>query len=286
MIYCAYSMRWLQAAISVLAGSALCLQTLNEVQQSASCCSRRHKMQLVGEGLNGKPIKTDVGHCHKECSSTSDSLELIDEVACDAEWLCRPSASQLRRVWTRLGVREVSVVESCECVPRPPACTRLPHVLAVFPGTPFQEHIDVGTCHGHCHQGGGCRASRTRTVSVAGPNGAQCHSVIEECSCAPACHRLAHFETVYDYTGNASEPTVLEVDVGRCDGGSAGAGGPAACEGRSFSRCVHRSPGGACVSSLQGPLLRCTPAEHREHYYRDATGATRTIIAVNSCICG
>jgi len=37
-------------------------------------------------------------------------------------------------------------------------------------------------------------------VSVPGPNGVQCHSVIEECLCAGGCYRMGSLETVYDYT--------------------------------------------------------------------------------------
>ena len=64
-----------------------------------------------------------------------------------------------------------------------------------------------------CCAESGCRPVKNKTVSVEGPNGVQCHSVVEECSCTGGCYRMSYLETVYDYTDVSDNDTGSSPDV-------------------------------------------------------------------------
>jgi hypothetical protein len=72
---------------------------------------------------------------------------------CSGESACLPTKSRLQRVSTLLGMQEHLVVEECGCRHRPNRCYRQAHALQLYPGTPYETHLDVGTCSGRCESG-------------------------------------------------------------------------------------------------------------------------------------
>ncbi|XP_042887949.1 uncharacterized protein LOC122263550 [Penaeus japonicus] len=113
----------------------------------------------------------------------------------------------MERVLTMEGSVSVSVTDECACQPRSHSCRRHPRRVTLHKDTPLQTTVDVGDCQGHCAHELGCKPIKTRTVTVEGPNGAECLTVVEQCGCEAACYRALHFQQVYNYT-NADEPTV------------------------------------------------------------------------------
>nr|CAD7201123.1 unnamed protein product [Timema douglasi] len=196
--------------------------------------------------------------------------------SCPEDWMCTPSSSAVHRVSTLRGLQEFTVVEGCECRERPPICTRESSSLLLHPGTPYETRLDVGVCSGHC-QLGGCRPLRNKTVTVPGPNGAECHSVIEQCACAGSCYRTSYMETVYDYV-DTDEPLVKEIDVGRCVG---------SCSGADTRKCVFRDKKtpGKCIAGLYGKQTSCTPSQFKVHRYSDKEKRTKEVISITACKC-
>nr|CAD7257443.1 unnamed protein product [Timema shepardi] len=124
---------------------------------------------------------------------------------------------------------------------------------------------------------GGCRPLRNKTVTVPGPNGAECHSVIEQCACAGSCYRTSYMETVYDYV-DTDEPLVKEIDVGRCVG---------SCSGADTRKCVFRDKKtpGKCIAGLYGKQTSCTPSQFKVHRYSDKEKRTKEVISITACKC-
>jgi hypothetical protein len=73
--------------------------------------------------------------------------------ACARQSACLPSRSRLQRVSTLHGMQEHLVVEECGCWHKPNRCYRQAHTLQLYPGTPYETHLDVGSCSGRCESG-------------------------------------------------------------------------------------------------------------------------------------
>jgi hypothetical protein len=80
---------------------------------------------------------------------------------CPGESSCVASKSRIQRVSTLRGMQELSVVEECDCRHKSKRCYRQPHTLQLYPGTPYETHLDVGTCSGPCDSGEQTQRSRT-----------------------------------------------------------------------------------------------------------------------------
>ncbi|XP_067009735.2 uncharacterized protein [Anabrus simplex] len=280
---------------------------LNQQHQSVSdtsrCCVRHEKYEHIQHGL---PDTVDVGHCRRSCRrsgmnvlSNHSGTEEKPET-CPEDWLCRPASSHLQRVSTFRGIREVAVVDTCECRQKPAVCSREPYHMVVFPDTPYETRLDVGACVGHCHDGG-CKPVQSRSVSVAGPNGAQCYNVIEKCGCMGSCYRARQVELVYDYkvedenddnseddndsadgdeSHHSLSPTPKEVDVGVCVG---------SCSRKSGGHCAdpfwrNNEP---CRMWLyaNSKQQECGPTGFSVHNYTGRGGQRKELIVISSCGC-
>ncbi|CAG2057449.1 unnamed protein product [Timema podura] len=232
-----------------------------------------HISDLQDNELPDNARKFNSGELHA-ANSTMTSVRMHD--SCPEDWMCVPSSSAVQRVSTLRGLQEFTVVEGCECRERPPICTRESSSLLLHPGTPYEMRLDVGVCSGHC-QLGGCRPLRNKTVTVPGPNGAECHSVIEQCACAGSCYRTSYMETVYDYV-DTDEPLVKEIDVGRCVG---------SCSGADTRKCVFRDKKnpGKCMAGLYGKQTSCTPSQFKVNRYSDKEKRTKEVISITACKC-
>ncbi|KAJ9581205.1 hypothetical protein L9F63_023616 [Diploptera punctata] len=255
-----------------------------------ACCSRQEKYVAIGFGVSGEVVQLDVGQCQKSCRSlfTLMDPDITDSdispfKPCAAEAACLPSKSRLQRVSTLHGMQQLAVVEECECRHKPERCYRQPHTLQLYPGTPYETHLDVGICSGRCQSEAGCRPVRNKTVSVPGPNGVHCHSVIEECTCTGGCYRMSSLEIVYDYTDlvlndTETSPAIKEVDVGRCSG---------TCTGGQTRKCLFRDQAdpNKCLAGLYGKQSSCTPSHFKVHRYTSKDRQAKEIIAITDCKC-
>ncbi|GFG39203.1 hypothetical protein Cfor_04162 [Coptotermes formosanus] len=264
------------------------VEEVTETSES-SCCSRQAKFVPIGFGGSGEVVRLDVGHCQKSCTSVPslvepDFVDFRSSVAkpCAGESACLPSRSRVQRVSTLRGMQEVPVVEECGCSYKQERCYRHPHTLQLHPGTPYETHLDVGACSGRCDSEFGCRPVKNRTVSVPGPNGVQCHSVIEECSCTAGCYRMSYLETVYDYADfsddTVASPTVMEIDVGQCTG---------LCSGGQTQKCLYRdrTDSSKCLASLYGKQSSCTPARFEVYRYTTKDRQIKELISIKDCKC-
>jgi len=119
---------------------------------------------------------------------------------------CHPVAYRRERHFGMAGQeQEIEVIDSCECVKLPQECQRFSRPVRFHVDTPYEKILDLGQCIGSCDDISDhpsdltCRPIRNRTVTVDGPNGAQCMRVIDECQCTGSCYRIREFFKVYDY---------------------------------------------------------------------------------------
>lgn len=131
--------------------------------------------------------------------------------------MCLPNSVKRESYYDLSGeVKEVDVIQSCDCVSQPQqGCQRYPSLVKVHVDTPYEREVDVGQCLGSCDDNSAenclsCRPIRNRTISLEGANGAGCLNVIDECECVGACFRIKQFLKVYDYTHVFSEKPSFE----------------------------------------------------------------------------
>nr|XP_045585194.1 uncharacterized protein LOC123747203 [Procambarus clarkii] len=266
-----------------------------------NCCIRQAKMKNIGvSDATGEEILIDVGHCRKHCSRKQqlkrveferlllenpemdprllfllNSGQQRGSPSCPEEEACTASESRVERLATTEGVVSVTVTEACQCQPRPHSCRRQPRPVTLHKGTPLQTTIDLGDCQGHCFHELGCKAIKSRTVSVEGPNGSECVSVVEECGCESSCYRAALYQHLYNYT-TPDEPTIQVIDVGTCIG---------ECDTMPEDHCVFRESSGGCMMSLVKRSSRCSPTGINNINITQADGSKRTLTTVTHCGC-
>ncbi|XP_063588778.1 uncharacterized protein LOC134765920 [Penaeus indicus] len=267
-------------------------------REANKCCRRETKMKSVGLSVaTGEEITVDIGQCKKHCTRNKlkkDEFERLiqenpdidprtlfemhrrrrAEPSCLGDEVCAPSAARMERVLTLEGSVSVSVTDECACQPRSHSCRRRPHRVTLHNDTPLQTTVDIGDCHGHCAHELGCKPIKTRTVTVEGPNGSECLTVVEQCGCEAACYRALHFQQVYNYT-DPDEPTVEMIDVGKCVGD---------CDSAPEETCVWRELNGSCGMALSR-ASRCSASGVREIEVWQRDGSTRTLMAITHCGC-
>ncbi|CAL8113352.1 unnamed protein product [Orchesella dallaii] len=231
---------------------------------------------------------------------------------------CLPSSVKREIYYDLSGeVKDFDVIESCECVSLPQeGCQRISSMVKVNVDSPYERELDIGKCIGSCDDDSehclSCRPVRNRTISVEGPNGAQCLNVIDECQCVGNCFRVRQFLKVFDYTHvfegpltndvngtvirttntnssingiprtmneSATEPLTKVIDIGRCSGSCSDV--PLA------SKCLVWSTtnNGTCLSALTGGRSKCTATKFVSHSYMDKHGKRHTVVSVTGCSC-
>lgn len=120
---------------------------------------------------------------------------------------CLPNSVKRERYYDLSGkLKEIDVIESCECFNyTKQSCQRYPSRVKIHVDTPYEREVDVGQCLGSCDDNSSenclfCLPVRNRSMSLEGPNGAQCLTVVDECKCVGECYRVKQFLQVYDYT--------------------------------------------------------------------------------------
>ncbi|XP_045113457.1 uncharacterized protein LOC123505803 [Portunus trituberculatus] len=265
-----------------------------------TCCTRDQKMKTIGiSDTTGEQIEVDVGRCRRRCGGKRQlkkhdvqrlMLENPDvdprllfllhstprgEPSCPGEEVCSPSAWRVERLATTEGTVSVTVTESCNCHARPHSCSRQPRPVTLHKGTPLQTTLDLGDCQGHCPHELGCRATKSRTVAVEGPNGSECVTVVDECGCEDACYRASLLQHVYNYT-SPDAPQAQVIDVGTCIG---------ECDIVPEDQCVTRVSSGGCLLSLVRRNSRCSPIGLDQVSVTQEDGTTRTLYTVTRCGC-
>ncbi|XP_063865254.1 uncharacterized protein LOC135103127 [Scylla paramamosain] len=265
-----------------------------------TCCTRDQKMKTIGiSDTTGEQIEVDVGRCRRRCGGKRQlkkhdvqrlMLENPDvdprllfllhssprgEPSCPGEEVCSPSAWRVERLATMEGTVSVTVTESCNCHARPHSCRRQPRPVTLHKGTPLQTTLDLGDCQGHCPHELGCRATKSRTVAVEGPNGSECVTVVDECGCEDSCYRASLLQHVYNYT-SADAPQAQVIDVGTCIG---------ECDIVPEDQCVTRESSGGCLMSLVRRNSRCSPTGLNQVQVTQQDGTTLTLYTVTRCGC-
>ncbi|XP_076065111.1 uncharacterized protein LOC143039137 [Oratosquilla oratoria] len=234
----------------------------------------------------GTPSRSETHHATESRHKKEEITSLQNEKCVGEASECRAGALRREDHHTRTGRVTVDVVDSCVCAAVPRTCRRLQQPVTMFPDSPFETVLDVGTCSGRCPQAtdedddddeDGCRAVQNRTVSVEGPNGAVCTRVVESCGCVGHCHRVTVKESVFDHQ-DPSHPQVKDIDVGACEG---------SCQSVEEYRCVYRNETNPeeCLISLRQPPRACLGVSHRTHTLVDAQGNERSIVSVEDCAC-
>ncbi|KAK3875663.1 hypothetical protein Pcinc_019473 [Petrolisthes cinctipes] len=272
-------------------------------RHNATCCVLERKMTKIGTSeATGEDTLVDVGHCRRRCrgrrrhmkkaelerlmreNPTVDPRTLfmlhsgrgrgVD--SCHEEEVCLPSAWRMEHFMTRQGQVSVTVTESCQCQVRAHSCRRQPRSVTLHKDTPLQTTLDLGNCQGHCSEDLECRATKSRSVSVEGPNGAECVSIVEECGCEASCYRATLYHHLYNYTIMGS-PQSQVIDVGTCVG---------ECDNITpEDHCISRESSGGCVMSLVKKSFHCSPTGLQHLHYQHKDGSSRTLVVVTRCGC-
>ncbi|XP_077999235.1 uncharacterized protein LOC144452097 [Glandiceps talaboti] len=292
-------------AASMLSTSMSSEQVSNTEKDSSSndgCCEKQRKIISAGYDVSGRQIELDVGHCRKVCGSHTHRHLLKQEIppdlnvtpeilrniqksdqSCPGRSVCEPTRLIRERIHLVGAPSEFDVIENCQCKFKPSQCRRQSRLLVLYPASPYQRTIDVGTCMGPCHNGEEtCQSTKNKTITVAGPNGKECVSVIEDCGCRGECYRVSHiesyYEITYDNTLNRTVEKVKEIDIGQCVG---------TCSSGTHLRCVMRSPSNPdiCLMSLVKKNVSCSPKTYTTYEFLSRGGAVKTALSVDECTC-
>uniref|UniRef100_H3BD73 Pinhead n=1 Tax=Latimeria chalumnae TaxID=7897 RepID=H3BD73_LATCH len=281
------------------------------------CCKRQSHFIYIGQDISGSPVSIDVGSCRAYCgasqrsanSYTSDflgfskhtsMLELLRakkvketkkgstvlilfvlEPSCPRDLLCEPTQLRVERVLLYESIREVEVIDECQCDPKPTECIRMPALKTFSPHSPFETVVDVGKCSNPTTVSGGfsCIATKFESVLVEAPNGVELIQAVENCQMKEKCYRGPYLEYYYEVTYNsngAKEERLKEIDVGRCLG---------SCS--SGNHCLLRDSRNRdqCLVWAEGSSEGCIPQDYETHTFRTRHGHIRSVFAIKTCKC-
>ncbi|XP_063003366.1 uncharacterized protein LOC134413167 [Elgaria multicarinata webbii] len=292
------------------AGSAGRLQEGLNLFAKLGCCRRQVHHLYVGRDLSGSPVRVDVGLCGTGCgvwrktsspspgfSKQASMLDFLrtrkdrlswssagpEPVAgCAPGYGCEPSRVRVEDHVLLEGVRQVEVIEGCQCSATPHACLRSPALKTFFPGSPLERTLDVGKCSRppHAEDGLFCVPTDFDSVLVKSPNGHQVVRMLRRCALREPCHRVPHVEHYAEVTLNAAGEKMerlKEIDVGRCLG---------RCDSGSSSLLWDWQTPGNCPAWDEGASGRCAPHQYETHTFRIRTGELRTVFVIRTCKCG
>ncbi|XP_064642523.1 uncharacterized protein LOC135496882 [Lineus longissimus] len=250
-------------------------------RRTEGCCRRHSKTVLAGFDASGVPVTLDVGACRKSCNPRMANIVRDKRSSCSQSSPCEPSRVSQEEFHLVGGPVKFEAIDECKCRRKSGSCERISKVTVFRPGTPYETEVDVGDCSGQCRNGNGCKPQRNRTVTVPGPNGAECIEVIEECACASECYRMSKTE-VYLETDRDGRETTRRIDVGLCTGD---------CAEAETYQCVFRSKpisgrGSPCLMSLKKRATSCLPLTYTTHEFEgDGKRGNKTVLAIRTCGC-
>ncbi|CAI8048501.1 hypothetical protein GBAR_LOCUS26747 [Geodia barretti] len=202
---------------------------------------------------------------------------------------CTPRSYQLDSYSNRTGPFLVKTIKRCHANSHHcQNCQRKYNRLYVFPNSQYQQKIDVGKCSGVCSEEGSasdmttptpltCQPTRTRSLSIEGPNGHVTVEVIENCSrVSEQCYRVDHFQSVSARNPDNRRQEEL-VNTGKCIG---------SCQGVLINgRCLQYHQNGDCMWYLPGIQGKCRPTRGSTFSYTDLSGHNETLPVVEECGC-
>jgi hypothetical protein len=202
---------------------------------------------------------------------------------------CSPRSYQLNSYSNRTGPFVVKTIKRCHANSHHcQNCQRKPNRFYVFPNSKYHQKIDVGKCSGVCSEEGSasdmttptsltCQPTRTRSMSIEGPNGHVTVEVIENCSCvSEQCYRADHFQSVSVRNPDNRRQEEL-VNTGKCIG---------SCQGVLLNgRCLQYYQNGRCTWYLPGIQGKCRPTRGSTFSYTDLSGHNKTLPVVEECGC-
>uniref|UniRef100_A0A670I4B6 Uncharacterized protein n=1 Tax=Podarcis muralis TaxID=64176 RepID=A0A670I4B6_PODMU len=145
------------------------------------------------------------------------------EHSCPANYRCEPSSVRVQELLLLEGVRQVEVIEGCQCNASPSECLRLPSLKTFFPDSPLEQTLDVGRCSNPEHPGEGlfCLPMDFDSILIKTPNGHRSVQIVGSCRLREPCYRVSHMEYYYEVVLNSAGEKlelIKEIDVGRCLG--------------------------------------------------------------------
>ncbi|XP_034973186.1 uncharacterized protein LOC118086062 [Zootoca vivipara] len=284
------------------------------------CCKRQVRSVYIGHDLSGSPVSFDLGTCQAHCGVTprkrasgfagiSRQTSMLDflkakrvrlqerlpsslagsepstrlEHSCPANYRCEPSSIRVQEFLLLEGVRQVEVIESCQCNASPSECLRLPSLKTFFPDSPLEQTLDVGRCSNpEQPKGNGlfCLPTDFDSVLMKTPNGHRAVQILGSCQLREPCYRVSHVESYYEVVLNSAGEKlelIKEIDVGRCLG-QCPPGSP----------CLLRDPHseGKCLVWGEDISSSCIPHQYETNTFRSRSGELRTVFAIQACKCG
>ncbi|XP_046883038.1 uncharacterized protein pnhd, partial [Hypomesus transpacificus] len=279
-----------------------------------ACCKRQSHFVYIGQDISGRPVNVDVGMCRSHCGgtprtshesghqgyskhtsmleylrskkvrepATRESPESLGHVpSCGRNHICEPTGMRVERVLLFEGLREVDVIEECQCESKLSQCVRVPVLKTYFYETPYETVIDVGGCSRSkgFSEGFSCIPTKFDSALVETPNKVDLIQTVEACELKENCYRVPYLEYYYEIIASADgvkQERLKEIDVGRCLG---------SCT--TGNRCLLRSPSDPdqCQLWAERPANSCVPQGNESHIFRDQHGEIRTVLSITSCFC-
>nr|XP_028569788.1 uncharacterized protein LOC114588562 [Podarcis muralis] len=281
------------------------------------CCKRRVRSVYIGHDLSGSQVSIDLGLCQAHCGGTrrksatgfagisrqSSMLDFLKtkklqerfpsslagsepstrlEHSCPANYRCEPSSVRVQELLLLEGVRQVEVIEGCQCNASPSECLRLPSLKTFFPDSPLEQTLDVGRCSNPEHPGEGlfCLPMDFDSILIKTPNGHRSVQIVGSCRLREPCYRVSHMEYYYEVVLNSAGEKlelIKEIDVGRCLG---------QCDPGSPCLLRDHQSRGKCLVWREDISSSCNPHQYETHTFRSRSGELRTVFAVRACKCG
>uniref|UniRef100_UPI00398ECE5B uncharacterized protein pnhd n=1 Tax=Pristiophorus japonicus TaxID=55135 RepID=UPI00398ECE5B len=295
-------------------GAGVLTDPRNIVFKERHCCRRQPHYIFIGKDISGSPVSVDIGKCNSHCGSPQTSahysseflgfpkhLSMLEQLrtnekresertldlagmptgsSCPRDFLCEPVRMRVEQFSQFDGVRELEVIEECQCNESPTGCVRSLLLKTYLPDSPLEITVDVGRCSTPTAPGGlGCVPTKFEPLVLESPNGLELIQTVELCEVRENCYRLPHVEQYYVITINSSgekEEGLKEIDVGRCLGVCTAGSGCLLRDTRSKDKCMVWEGG-----SSNG----CSPREYETHTFRSRRGKIRNVYTIKSCKC-
>ncbi|XP_065179094.1 uncharacterized protein LOC135809633 [Sycon ciliatum] len=239
-------------------------RTANDLEASETgnapwTCTLRSRQYYFSITPSKTVINVEQAECHQHeglyvpvndttTGPTGPSLAWTDSkfITCHGDEVCLPAGVTNEDYRTVLGLRKTRRAHRCKCFSVREPCRPVKHIEIFFPNTPFRTWVDTKRCVGSCPSLGrrglisqSCRPTRTRTITIPGPNGAHCVNITQECGCALSCYRTSYdmifIEQQTDAITGQKTFRNRTIDVGICQG---------SCAQRVREECAENEPNG------------------------------------------
>lgn len=263
-------------------------------------CERRERLSTYGYNSVKEPVQIDIGTCEEVFEDSEDcetpeqnQVILTHEDAGNSTLgycprICEPRSYSRISSSNRDSPFTVDIVKSCyktrhHCLK---GCVRKPSYLYMFPGSKYQQRVDVGKCVGQCSENSTqheCVALRHKAVAVEGPNGYETVQTIAKCACKNTlCYRADHFHSVSEIVFEEKNNSTLQkkrreklINIGKCVGSCPGVTIPGTCYPSNEQ----------CIFYFNERVAHCVPTGGEKYTYTDLNEKTQTVAVTTECGC-